>query len=351
MLGRLDEKYEVSISIPNLDFEDFPFRLSLGDKKDDVPLDDWGSGTQNRTHILLALLRAKKIRETGNESNKITPFIVIEEPESFLHPSAQAEFGMILQDLSKEFEVQVITTTHSPHMLSFSQPDANILFSRKTERNRQLETTVVATTGNEWMTPFAMALGVTAEAFRPWRSILFADADELLLVEGEIDKDYFVELQRAEHGEHKLELNGAIFPYGGDGFFAHDVMMKFIINRFNKVIVTFDLDVESKVSKKLELLGLKKNEDFLAIGLNSPGKRNIEGLLPSSVTSDVASKNPELFDHATSADEGNHAAKQKLKRLKQESFFSNNSPGSGGYGEFYKLTEAVNKALRKKRRN
>jgi hypothetical protein len=37
---------------------------------------------------------------------------MIEEPECFLHPSAQAEFGRILRDLAEEFQVQVIITTH-----------------------------------------------------------------------------------------------------------------------------------------------------------------------------------------------------------------------------------------------
>lgn len=350
MLGRLDEKYEVGISIPSFDFESFPFRLSLGDKKDDVPLDDWGSGTQNRTHILLALLRAKKIREAGTESNRITPIIIIEEPESFLHPSAQAEFGMLLRDLAKEFEVQVIATTHSPHMLSVERPDANILLNRRTERSRAFETTVEDTAGEDWMRPFAIALGVTSESFGPWRSILFADADELILVEGEIDKDYFEDLRRKEHQDKRLDLKGAVFPYGGDGFFSHDVMMKFILERFNRVIITFDLDVDSKVARKLEHLGLKKNEDFFAIGLPNGGKRNIEGLLPSSITSEVARIHPDVFDLASSSDEGNRDAKQKLKRLKQETFFKEYSPLSDGYIELYRLVDNINKALRKKRK-
>lgn len=350
MLGRLDEKYEVGLSIPNFDFESFPFRLSLGDKKDDVPLDDWGSGTQNRTHILLALLRAKKIREAGTESNRITPIIIIEEPESFLHPSAQAEFGMLLRDLAKEFEVQVISTTHSPHMLSVEHPGANILLTRRTERGRAYETQVDDTAGEDWMRPFAMALGVTSDCFGPWRSILFADADELILVEGEIDKDYFENLRKPEHGERRLDLRGAIFPYGGDGFFSHDVMMKFIIGRFNRVVVTFDLDVDSKVARKLESLGLKRNEDFFAVGQPQGGKRNIEGLLPSAVTAAVAQEHPDVFDLASSADDGNRDAKQKLKRLKQEVFFKSFEPLSEGYTEFYRLADSINKAIRKKRK-
>lgn len=350
MLGRLDEKYEVGISIPSFDFESFPFRLSLGDKKEDVPLDDWGSGTQNRTHILLALLRAKKIREAGTESNRITPIIVIEEPESFLHPSAQAEFGMLLRDLAKEFEVQVISTTHSPHMLSVERPDANILLTRRIERGRAYETQVEDTAGEDWMQPFATALGVTSESFGPWRSILFADADELLLVEGEIDKSYFENLMKPEHGEKRLDLKGAIFPYGGDGFFSHDVMMKFIIERFNRVIITFDLDVDHKIAKKLESLGLKRNEDFFAIGLGVGGKKNIEGLLPSAITSEVARTHPDVLDLASSTDEGHRDAKQKLKRLKQDAFFQVYTPLTDGYNEFYRLTESINKAIRKKRK-
>ncbi len=350
MLGRLDEKYEVGISIPSFDVENFPFQLSLGDKKEDVPLDDWGSGTQNRTHILLALLRAKKIREAGTESNRITPIIVIEEPESFLHPSAQAEFGILLRDLSKEFEVQVIATTHSPHMLSVERPDANILLTRRTERGRALETQLEDTAGGDWMRPFAMALGVTADSFGPWRAILFADADELILVEGEIDKDYFEHLQKPEHGEKQLDLKGAVFSYGGDGFFSNDVMMKFILERFSRVIITFDLDVDGKVSKKLENLGLKRNEDFFSIGLAIGGKKNIEGLLPSQITSDVASVHPDVFDLASSSDEGNKDAKQKLKRFKQDAFFKTYKPGTDGYVEFYKLVDSINRSLKKKRK-
>ena len=350
MLGRLDEKYEVGISIPSFDFESFPFRLSLGDKKDDVPLDDWGSGTQNRTHILLALLRAKKIREAGTESNRITPIIIIEEPESFLHPSAQAEFGMLLRDLSKEFEVQVISTTHSPHMLSVERPDANILLTRKTERTRALDTQIEDTAGEDWMRPFAMALGVTSDSFGPWRSILFADADELILVEGEIDKRYFEDLRRPEHREMRLDLRGAVSPYGGEGFFAHDVMMKFILERFNRVVITFDLDVDAKVARKLESLGLKRNEDFFAVGLSAGGKKNIEGLLPPAITSEVARTHPDVLDLASSSDEGNRDAKQKLKRLKQEAFLGSYAPLSDGYAELYRLTDSINRALRKKRK-
>ncbi len=103
LLGRLEAKYRVGLSLPDIDLGFLPYNITLGQKHFDVPLDDWGSGTQNRTLILMTLFRARQTSQAEASASKITPIIVIEEPESFLHPSAQAEFGRVLQDLSEEF--------------------------------------------------------------------------------------------------------------------------------------------------------------------------------------------------------------------------------------------------------
>ncbi len=316
----------------------------------DVPLQDWGSGTQNRTQILLALFKAKTIREAAQESDRITPILIIEEPESFLHPSAQAEFGRILRDLAREFEVQVIVTTHSPHMLSFGRPESNILLSRRVERGRLYETIVETTSGKDWMRPFALALGVTDESFEPWRAVLFNNSQELLLVEGEIDKEHMEKLRDPSHGHAALDIQGDVFAYGGDGFFAHDTLLRFIMQRFNRVVVTFDLDVESKVIRKLESLGLKRNEGFVAIGLNQPGKKDIEGLLPSRITAAVAQKEPDMMNLAVSRDEGNNDARQKLKRMKFEEFWKTAQPVTDDFKELYRMTAAINAAIHKQRK-
>lgn len=72
--------------------------------------------------------------------------MVIEEPESFLHPSAQAEFGNILRTMAKQHKIQIIVTTHSPHMLNIESPECNILLSKpyeKVGRNGHPKTSVV----------------------------------------------------------------------------------------------------------------------------------------------------------------------------------------------------------------
>jgi predicted ATP-dependent endonuclease of OLD family len=172
-LGRLEEKYEVGITVPSFDTDRFPINLTLSDKKVELPLSDWGSGTQNRTRIFLAILRAKRISDSASDSDKVTPFILIEEPECFLHPSAQAEFGSALRDLSEEFGVQVICTSHSPYMLSVQHPESNVLLERKVYRGNELQTEVVDTSGDNWMEPFALSLGLDNSAFRDWKNLLF----------------------------------------------------------------------------------------------------------------------------------------------------------------------------------
>ena len=159
LIGRLQTKYKVGLSCPAFDFDYLPFRITLGERKFEVPLDDWGSGTRNRTLILLTLFRAGQIGESQTSASKVTPVIIIEEPESFLHPSAQAELGLVLHDLAEELKVQVIVTTHSPYLLSMQNPTSNILLRRRILYKQLRDTEHADTSGEDWMAPFAQALG------------------------------------------------------------------------------------------------------------------------------------------------------------------------------------------------
>ena len=123
MLGKLTERYDVEFSaLEGYATRRMPLGINLKDKNVEVPLNDWGSGTQNRTYILMSILSANRIRTQQSPDDKITPIIVVEEPESFLHPSAQAEFGKLLQAISSELGLQIIASTHSP----YAQPGPTI---------------------------------------------------------------------------------------------------------------------------------------------------------------------------------------------------------------------------------
>jgi putative ATP-dependent endonuclease of OLD family len=346
LLGRLQTRYKVGLSTPAFDFGYLPFSITLGDKKFEVPLDDWGSGTRNRTLVLLTLFRARQIGDSEPSAAKITPVIVVEEPESFLHPSAQAEFGRVLQDLAEEFQVQVVVTTHSPYLLNLKEPGANILLRRRVAYRQLRETERVDTSGDNWMAPFGQALGLDTEELKPWKAMLLAASDGLLLVEGDTDKEYFEMLRDQRHGSHRLLLRGEIVSYEGTGALCNTILLRFVKNRYRKFFVTFDLDAADPIEKSLKALQLEKGKHYLPIGLNEAGKRDIEGLLPDTVMTAVYGRNADVVRAATSGTKDEKdSAKGRLKKLLLEEFRARAQPGDEFFGKFYPLVSSINKAL------
>ncbi len=348
LLGRLEKKYRVAMSVSSFDLDYLPYNISLSSGKVGVSLSDWGSGTRNRTLILLTLFRARQIKEGDATAAKVTPVIVIEEPESFLHPSAQAEFGRILQDLSQEFGIQVITTTHSPYLLSTGNPTSNILLERKIFHKQPRETIRIETTGENWMQPFGIALGVDSAEFSPWKDLFFNQSKSILLAEGEIDKTYFTMLQDQTHGASCLKLCGDIFAYGGKDVLRNTVLLKFVKERYRNIFITYDLDADPEMEKTLTGLGLKKGKHYMPLGIDAPGKRNIEGLLPESIRSAVYGNNPGLVDQATQGTrDEKESARGLLKKLLLEEFQKKAKPGEEYFGKFYEVTRIINAAFSK----
>jgi len=347
LLGRLQTKYKVALSMPAFDFGYLPFGISLGEKKFEVPLEDWGSGTKNRTLILLTLFRARQIEESEASASKVTPVIVIEEPESFLHPSAQAELGRVLHDLAEEFQVQVIVTTHSPYLLSMQDPTSNILLRRRISYKQLRDTERVDTSDDDWMAPFVQALGLDDEEFKPWKALMLSASDAILLVEGETDKEYFSMLRDAAHGANRLIVpDSDIVSYEGTGSLRNTILLRFIKNRYRRLFVTFDLDAAEQLEKTLQSLQLEKGKHYMAVGLDAPGKKNIEGLLPESVTTAVYGSNGALVQAAMAGSKDEQeSAKNRLKKLLLEGFRKSAKPGPEYFGHFYPLVRSINKAL------
>jgi putative ATP-dependent endonuclease of the OLD family len=348
VLGRLKDKYKLGLNIASIDTDatEVPYNITLGNDDLEVELERWGSGTQNRTRILMTMFKAKKVRDSAASANKVTPIIVIEEPESYLHPSAQAEFGAILRDLAEEFKVQVIVTTHSPYLLSLDEPKANILLERKVYRGKLRSTDRIDTSGDRWMEPFSLALGISGSELDPWKDALFSGKSSVLLVEGAIDKAYIELLQKDENGSERLVFDGIIFDYGGKDTLKQKQLLRFIKSNFKKFIVTFDLDAQSDVEHHLQELGMKKNIDYISIGRDSPGKKCIEGLLPDSVCGTVYAANVDLVQKLSSGVQGEvKSAKSALKRLLLDEFCRTVPPNAEGYKNFYQLSRQLNKMI------
>jgi predicted ATP-binding protein involved in virulence len=348
LIGRLTEKYKVSLSITgfDMDYENISYEISLGEGNFELPLEDWGSGTKNRTLILSSIFSAKNLINIDDESNKITPIVIIEEPESFLHPSAQSEFGRILQDLSKELEIQVIATTHSPYLLSHHNPKSNILVKRNIVRNKTRESIIEDIKGDNWREPFELALGMVGPEFESLKEAFFSNENNIILLEGVIDLEYFNLLRDKKHGNKRLQFEGELYAYNGFGFLNNPVLLKFIKERFNKLLVTIDLDAIGSVKSNFEKAGYCKGSDYFLIGIDKPGYRCIEGLLPDFIKSKVNNKNAELVFALQSEDKDERkSAKDKLKALYLNEFKKDIKYDETYFSEFYKLAARMNKKL------
>jgi len=347
LLGRLESKYKVSLSTPSPNFRYIPYSISLGDKSGDVLLDNWGSGTQNRTLILLTIFRAKQISLAKATAGKVTPVILIEEPECYLHPSAQAEFGRVLQDLAEEFGVQVVATSHSPYLLSKKSASSNVLLEREAKGKEMRGTKRVNIDDTDWMKPFALALGLSNSVLEPWKDLLFSNAESVVLVEGDIDKKYLEYFQTSIHGTKALK-EAEIFAYGGHGKLnSSDVLLQFLKERYTNVIITYDLDVKKHVDKTINRLAVIDKKKCLPVGLNEAGARCMEGLLPSGVRSEVNATNQDLVNAAMSGvTEEASSAHDRLKNLYWEEFDKKWKEKTDCFERFYQLVRDINKRIK-----
>jgi hypothetical protein len=347
ILGRLSDRYDVELAPPeSFATSRMPLGINLKDRHVEVPLSDWGAGTQNRTHILMAILQASRIKTTDSADEKITPFVVVEEPESFLHPSAQAEFGRILRLLSSELGIQIITTTHSPYMLNQETPSSNILLARGTKRRGSQPTVVVATSGTNWMAPFSDHLGLPSAEFGHWRTLFSSHQSRVLLVEGTTDQEYFQFLQTNPQCGEILSKEIEIAPYGGKDTLKNTLLVQFVLRKFDRVFVTYDLDAQGEVKPALLRLGLKEGVDFQALGRSEAGKDSIEALLPKRVLATVQGRETDLVMKLGSRDTcERRAAKDALKKMNLEEFKHHTDYSKDELRELIYAVRAINKCL------
>lgn len=344
ILGKLSDKFEIEFSPPeSYVSRHMPLKINLKDEHVEVPLNDWGSGTQNRTNIFMAVLKASRIRQNTSVDEKITPFVVVEEPESFLHPSAQSEFGKILRGVASELGIQIIVTTHSPYMLNQEIPSANLLLCRRIHKKKAFETVLANTSDDDWMTPFSEHLGIPAKEFTAWRPLLSSHKERVLLVEGILDAQYFEYLQSASLCTPQLSKSIEIIPYNGKDALKNTVLFQFFLRQFDHVFITFDLDAHSDLKNALMRLNLTENQHYVPIGVNRPGKDCIEGLLPARVLATVNGREVDLVMELGSREKKN--AKEELKRKYLEEFISNIDYTKEELKEFSKLIDLINKRI------
>ncbi|HEX7781842.1 MAG TPA: AAA family ATPase [Sphingobium sp.] len=343
-IEKLSDKLTVEFQLP-AGLAYMPFNLALSHEKAAVPLGNWGSGTQNKTLILLALIRASQGMDAESTTDRLTPMVLIEEPESFLHPSAQSEFGTALIKLAEELNVQVIVATHSVSFLNTDRPSSNILLGRETFRGKPRASHLIPVNAENWMKPFSELLGFADQSFVPWQEAMSFRGKKILLVEGDIDRKYLERMKDPMFGNSALDKEIQIFTYNGSDNLKNESILKLVIDLSEKCVVTCDLDAFEKVKKTISLLGLEKSGKFLTIG-HGDGRGCIEDLVPTSFSEEVYKQNPQLVEKLMGNRDDQRSAKSSMKS-KMCDYFLTNAKDMKDYSAFVGLAKRLNKLLAK----
>ena len=339
LVQNMSDKLTVEIELPR-SFGFMPFNLALNQGGGSVPLGSWGSGTQNRTLIMLALIRAAQGDDVHDSTERLTPIIVIEEPESFLHPAAQSEFGTMIMTIAQDLGVQVIVATHSVGLLNSNRPSSNILLERETFRGKPKSTKVVQVEENNWMQPFANLLGYNTESFGPWQDALKLRGKKVLLVEGDIDKRYLERIQDQFFGKDALNSAIEIFAYNGAGNLKAESILRLVIQLSDRCVITCDLDAYDKVENTFKILNLAEGKDHTFIG-KGDGRGCIEDYVPQAVHEKVYAANPSLVSKLMGASSDARSAKSSMKSKICEYFLDHAKQED--FADFLSLAKRLNK--------
>jgi predicted ATP-dependent endonuclease of OLD family len=129
-----NEEIKFNLLPPN--DEEFLYQLTLD--FGDHSITKQGEGYQNILNLLIRLLKLFSLVRLDESSSKLF-LMVIEEPESHLHPHLQRNFIISLQEIQREFanegiNFQFLLSTHSPFIIS-PMNLTNLNFFRKKDGN------------------------------------------------------------------------------------------------------------------------------------------------------------------------------------------------------------------------
>lgn len=88
------------------------------DPKDYLPVDLWGTGLLQITQIFAYVLLFKPA------------LLLVDEPDSHLHPSRQKSLGLALERVSERFHCKVVVSTHSRHLITGASKDVKVVWMK-----------------------------------------------------------------------------------------------------------------------------------------------------------------------------------------------------------------------------
>jgi putative ATP-dependent endonuclease of the OLD family len=243
-----------------------------------IPLSSRGDGFRRIT--MMSYFEYLAEQDASEQQNIIFGF---EEPETFLHPSAQENLFDKLVGMSDN-GYQIIITTHSPIIVANSK-QSDLIHILKADKEYKVNLNI------EDIKDIALDLGITIDN---QFITLFDRAKVLFLVEGIDDVHAFIHISNLykENGliDYTLEELGiTLIPVGGCDSIKHWVTLDLLKTLDKPFFIYLDSDKESEDGnspnkEKLIDFGFIENEDFLVTA-----KRELENYIPYSALNRLVS--------------------------------------------------------------
>lgn len=136
-------------------------RLHVDDGAGETPVDGKGTGMQRAIALGIIQLYARSTALL-DESNPTPLILMLDEPETWLHPSAQLKLGEALSKIGEQEQVFIVT--HSPYLIRKFDPQRHLL-------------TVLAGHGKERSIDHSTAFGLFGVGEPTWGEINFRAFD------------------------------------------------------------------------------------------------------------------------------------------------------------------------------
>ncbi|MFE7061225.1 AAA family ATPase [Sutcliffiella sp. NPDC057660] len=241
------------------------------------PLSRSGAGITNVLYMISKLLR----KHTN------TSIVFVDEPENGLHPKLQVRFLKLLKMLSREFELRVILSTHSPFLM------------QKLKVKDKLY--LIEHDGNK-TTSRLVDLEKKEEAFHALGSYLplSLTANGLIFVEGQTEVKVLTTL--LDKADLDIENEGLlIVPLGGENLFA--IPPRDLKKIHDKCIVIIDSDLRKSIEEGGNIKSSKLNyeqecnaADVSCVLLKE--YRTIENMYPKEILASVLNTVIENLNHS-----------------------------------------------------
>ena len=220
---------------------DVSFQFDGDDKL--IPMSHKGTGYRR-------LFMVARFRYLAEKKKGTDVIYLIEEPETFLHPSAQEDLINAFTDLSEEN--QIIISTHSPVFVGATDINSAVLCKKDIQSTYE---TTTEENKNDFINKIIQELGIKP-SFN-----LRDDFDKILFVEGKDDLEFYKKVTTELIGKD-LEKNVLILPVGGssvDSFVNISYFKKNGRNLF--LILDSDKGLSTRDPKKPEIQ-IKSSDNF-----------------------------------------------------------------------------------------